>query len=153
MALVPDPGVAAEFWSEVCTADVVDLWGKAQEPALAVGPVGFGGRLGEAVFLRCTVEQVERTVLDVRRLLHQRSAQDQVGGRWRNGRRRLVAVSLRRENRAQSVQGETWLRVNYADHLTNKPTTASDVLPNRCIRKHTVYVLRFTQNQCIPVQV
>lgn len=43
MALVPDPGVAPEFGPEVGAADVVDLRGEAQEPALAVGPVGAGG--------------------------------------------------------------------------------------------------------------
>lgn len=81
MAFVPDPGVASQLGPEVGTADVVDEGGEAQQAAVAVGPVGPGRRLGQAVLLRRTVQHVQWTVLDVRRLLHQQSVQDQVRGR------------------------------------------------------------------------
>lgn len=65
MALVPNPGVAPEFGPEVGAANVVNLRGEAKESAVAIGPVGTGSRLREAVLLCSAVEQVEWTVLDV----------------------------------------------------------------------------------------
>ena len=82
VAGVPHPGVAPGLGSEVGPADVVYLGGEAEQPAVAVGPVGLGGRLGEAVLLGGAVEHVQRTVLDVDARLHQGRVQDQVGRRW-----------------------------------------------------------------------
>ena len=80
VAGVPHPGVAAGFGTEVGAADVVDLGGEAEQAAVAVGPVGLGRGLGEAVLLRGAVKHVQGPVLDVHRLLNQRGVQDQVGG-------------------------------------------------------------------------
>lgn len=49
---------------------------------MSVGPVGLGCRLGQAVLLSGAVQHVQRSVLDVNRLLHQGGVQDQVRGRW-----------------------------------------------------------------------
>lgn len=82
MAGVPDPRVAPRLGLEVRPADVVDLGGEAEQPSMSVGPVGLGRGFGQAVLLSSAVEHVQRPVLDVHRLLHQRGVQDQVGGRW-----------------------------------------------------------------------
>lgn len=82
MAGVPDPRVAPGLGLEVGPADVVDLGGEAQQTSVSVRPVGLGCRLGQTVLLSGTVEHVQRTILDVNRLLHQRSVQDEVRGRW-----------------------------------------------------------------------
>lgn len=81
VAGVPHPRVAPGLGLEVGPAHVVDLGGEAQQPTVSVGPVGLGCRFGQAVLLSSTVEHVQRTVLDVNRLLDQRGVQDQVGGR------------------------------------------------------------------------
>lgn len=82
MAGVPDPRVAPRLRLEVRPADVVDLGGEAEQPTMSVGPVGLGCRLGQAVLLSSAVQHVQRSVLDVNRLLHQRGVQDQVRRRW-----------------------------------------------------------------------
>lgn len=82
MAGVPDPRVAPRLGLEVRPADVVDLGGEAEQPSMSVGPVGLGCGFGQAVLLSSAVEHVQRSVLDVHRLLHQRGVQDQVRGRW-----------------------------------------------------------------------
>lgn len=82
MAGVPDPRVAPRLGLEVRPADVVDLGGEAEQPSMSVGPVGLGRGFGQAVLLSSAVEHVQRSVLDVHRLLHQRGVQDQVRGRW-----------------------------------------------------------------------
>lgn len=82
MTGVPHPRVAPGFGLEVGPADVVDLGGEAEQPPVSVRPVGFGRRLGQAVLLGSAVEHVQRTVLDVDRLLHQGGVQDEVGGGW-----------------------------------------------------------------------
>ena len=78
VAGVPDPGVASGLGPEVGAADVVYLGGEAQQAAVAVGPVGAGRRLGQAILLGGAVKHVERAVLDVDRLLDHRRVQDQV---------------------------------------------------------------------------
>lgn len=82
MAGVPDPRVAPRLRLEVRPADVVDLGGEAEQPSMSVGPVGLGCGFGQAVLLSSAVQHVQRSVLDVNRLLHQRGVQDQVRGRW-----------------------------------------------------------------------
>lgn len=85
MAGVPDPRVAPGFGLEVRPADVVDLGGEAQQASVSVGPVGLGCGLGQAVLLGRAVEHVQRSILDVNRLLDQRGVQDQVRGRCGEG--------------------------------------------------------------------
>ena len=70
------------LWLEVGPADVVDLRGEAEQASVSVGPVGLGGRFGQAVLLGGTVEHVQGAVLDVNGLLDQGGVQDQVRGRW-----------------------------------------------------------------------
>lgn len=70
---------------EVGPTDVVDLGGEAEQPAVSVGPVGLGCRLGQAVLLGGTVEHVQGAILDVNRLLDQGGIQDQVRRRWGGG--------------------------------------------------------------------
>lgn len=79
---VPDPRVPPGLRLEVGPADVVDLGGEAEQPAVSVGPVGLGCRFGQAILLGSAVEHVQRAILDVNRLLDQRGVQDQVRGRW-----------------------------------------------------------------------
>lgn len=79
---VPDPRVPPGLRLEVGPADVVDLGGEAEQAAVSVGPVGLGCRFGQAILLGSAVEHVQRTILDVNRLLDQRGVQDQVRGRW-----------------------------------------------------------------------
>lgn len=87
MAGMPDPRVAPSLWLEVGPTNVVDLGGEAEQPAVSVGPVGLGCRLGQAVLLCSTVEHVQGAILNVNRLLDQGGVQDQVrrrcGGRSR----------------------------------------------------------------------
>lgn len=75
VALVPDPGVPASLGAEVGTTVVVDLGGEAEQATVPVGPVRQAGRAGEAVLLGGAVQHVQRPVLYVRRLLHQRGVQ------------------------------------------------------------------------------
>lgn len=75
----------------------MDLGGEAEQPSVSVGPVGLGGRFGEAVLLGSAVQHVQRSVLDVNRLLHQGGVQHQVGGRWANIQKLPVSLSLRLE--------------------------------------------------------
>lgn len=79
---VPDPRVPPGLRLKVGPADVVDLGGEAEQAAVSVGPVGLGCRFGQAILLGSAVEHVQRTILDVNRLLDQRGVQDQVRGRW-----------------------------------------------------------------------
>lgn len=101
VAGVPDPRVPPRLGLEVRPADVVDLGGEAEQPSMPVGPVGLGCRFGEAVLLSSAVQHVQRPVLHVDRLLHQRGVQDQVGGRWAererlwSGRRRGAGAASR----------------------------------------------------------
>lgn len=90
MTSVPDPRVAPRLRLEVRPADVVDLGGEAEQPSVSVGPVGLGCRLGQAVLLSSAVQHVQRSVLDVNRLLHQGGVQDQVRDRWVGIQRRSV---------------------------------------------------------------
>lgn len=83
------------LWLEVCPADVVDLGGEAEQPSVSVGPVGLGSRFGQAVLLGSAVQHVQRSVLDVNRLLHQGGVQDQVRGRWAKIQTLPVSPSLR----------------------------------------------------------
>lgn len=78
VALVPDPGVASCLGAEVGPAIVVDLGGEAQQPAVSIRPVGTTGSAGQAVLLCCTVEHVQRAVLDVRCLLYQCCMEQQI---------------------------------------------------------------------------
>lgn len=82
MAVMPDPRVAAVLGSEVGLAVVVDLGGEAQEPPVAGGGVGLGGRGGEAVLLHGTLQHEHGPVLQVGALLHNLCVEDQVWGGW-----------------------------------------------------------------------
>lgn len=77
---VPDPGVPSGLRFEVGPADVVDLGGEPEQTSVSVRPVGLGSRFGQTVLLGSAVEHVKRSVLDVNRLLDQRSVQDQIRG-------------------------------------------------------------------------
>lgn len=92
MAGVPDPRVAPGLRLEVSPTNVVDLGGEAEQPAMSVGPVGLGCRLGQAVLLGSTVEHVQGPILDVNRLLDQAGVQDQV--RRRCGSRSRISLHL-----------------------------------------------------------
>lgn len=80
VALVPGPGVMRRPRLEVRQAVVVDLGGEAQEAAVG-GGVGFGRGAGQTVFLHGTLQGVQRPVLQVGGLLHDRSVENQVWGR------------------------------------------------------------------------
>lgn len=82
VALMPDPGLASGPWPKVCTSQVHDPWGEAQQAAVAIGPVHVGGRGRKAALLMGTGEQVKRTVLQVCWLLDQLRVQHQVWCGW-----------------------------------------------------------------------
>lgn len=88
VAVMPDPRVAAVLGSEVRLAIVVDLGGEAQEPPVARGGVGVGGRGREAVLLHGALKHEHGPVLQVGALLHDLCVEDQVGGSW-EGRHRI----------------------------------------------------------------
>lgn len=85
VALVPGPGVAPHLGSEISSSQVVDLGGEAEEAAVAVGPVHVVGGAGEAALLVGAVQQLQRPVLQVGRLLHQLGVHHQVRGIWHRG--------------------------------------------------------------------
>lgn len=78
MALVPGPGLFGGSGSEVGTPQVHDARGEAQQASVSVRPVHAGGGGRQAVLLVCAGEQVQRPVLQVRRLLHQLRVDHQI---------------------------------------------------------------------------
>ena len=89
VAVMPDPGMAPVLGSEVGLAIVVDLGGEAQEPPVARGGVGLGGRGREAVLLHGALQHEHGPVLQVGALLHNLCVEDQVRGGWEQGRHRV----------------------------------------------------------------
>lgn len=85
MALVPGPTFSAGSGPEVGLAEVHDARGEAQQAAVSVGPVHPGGGGGQTVLLISTGEEVQRSILQVGRLLHKLSVQDQVRSGCRGG--------------------------------------------------------------------
>lgn len=81
VTFMPDPGVRGRPWSEVRQSIVVDLGGEPEEAAVGAG-VCFVSSAGQAALLLSTLQSVQGPVLQVRGLLHNLSAQDQVWGRW-----------------------------------------------------------------------
>lgn len=79
VTLVPGPTLSAGFGPEVGAAEVHDARGEAQEATVSVGPVHPGGGGGQTVLFVSAGEKVERSVLQVGRLLDQLSIQDKVG--------------------------------------------------------------------------
>lgn len=71
MTLVPCPAFPGGSGSEVGAAHVHDAGGEAQQAAVSVGPVHPGRGRRQAVLLIGAGQQVEGSVLQVGRLLHE----------------------------------------------------------------------------------
>lgn len=95
MALVPGPTFSAGSGPEVGLAEVHDARGEAQQAAVSVGPVHPGGGGGQTVLLISTGEEVQRSILQVGRLLHKLSVQDQVRSGCRGGSSQLVTHMIK----------------------------------------------------------
>ena len=85
VTLVPGPALPGGLGPEVGAAQVHDAGGEAQQAAVAVGPGHQRRRRRQAALLVGAAQQVQRSVLQVGRLLHQLGVQHQVRGGCRGG--------------------------------------------------------------------
>lgn len=95
MTLVPGPTLSAGFGLEVGAAEVHDARGKAQEATVSVGPVHPGGGGGQTVLFISTGEEVERSILQVGRLLDELSIEDKVGSGCGGTSARLIVKIMK----------------------------------------------------------
>lgn len=90
VTLVPGPTFPAGSGSEVSAAEVHDARGEAQEATVSVGPVHPGCGGGQTVLLVGAGQEVERSILQVGRLLDQLSIEDEVGSGCRGKSSQLI---------------------------------------------------------------
>lgn len=95
VTLVPGPTLSAGFGLEVGAAEVHDARGEAQEAAVSVGPVHPGGGGGQTVLFISTGEEVERSILQVGRLLDELSIEDEVGSGCGGTSSRLIGKIMK----------------------------------------------------------
>lgn len=95
MTLVPGPALSAGFGLEVSAAEVHDARGEAQEATVSVGPVHPGGGGGQAVLFISAGEEVERSILQVGRLLDELSIEDKVGSGCGGTSAQLIVQTLK----------------------------------------------------------
>lgn len=95
VTLVPGPTLSAGFGLEVGAAEVHDARGKAQEATVSVGPVHPGGGGGQTVLFISTGEEVERSILQVGRLLDELSIEDKVGSGCGGTSARLIVKIMK----------------------------------------------------------
>lgn len=81
VTLVPDPGLVASPWPEICLPVVLDLRGEAEKAAVGAG-VGGVSAFGQALLLQSTLQHVHGSVLQVGGLLNKLGIENQIWGSW-----------------------------------------------------------------------
>lgn len=81
VTLVPDPGLVAGPWPEICLPVVLDLGGEAEKAAVGAG-VGGVCTFGQALLLQSTLQHVHGSVLQVGGLFNKLGIENQIWGSW-----------------------------------------------------------------------
>lgn len=94
VTLVPNPTFSSGPGTKVSPTHVHDAGGETQQAAVSIGPVHPGSRGGQTVLLIGTSEQVERSILQVSRLLDKLGINYKVGSSCRGQKSEFTLQSL-----------------------------------------------------------